>query len=211
MINKRPDDPAPHRGPLPATGRWGLGPAKERVLEALVDRGPIGIAALADLMQLHPNSVRDQLDQLLAAGHVRRVRAEAGARGRPAWHYEVTSDPGPGGSGAVVAALAAHLHDSSPDPRGAGRAAGHAYGRTLHADIPELMATHGFAPEPRGAEKMLLTRCPVLEAARAYPDVVCALHLGLVEGALEALGRPEAAALHPFADERGCLLRLVAK
>ena len=110
-------------------------------------------------------------------------------------------------SSAVVAALAAHLQATFPDPAREGRAAGRAHGRTQESDIPALMAS--FAPEDRGAGTLLLTRCPVLDAARAHPDVVCALHLGLVEGALEAAGRRDVTPeLVPFAEERGCLLRL---
>lgn len=184
-----------------------LGATRSAVLDVIADRGPVSVAAIADELGLHPNSVRDHLDHLLDSGHLRRVRAEVQGRGRPAWLYELAAAAQPGGSSAVVAALAAHLQATFPDPAREGRAAGRAHGRTQESDIPALMAS--FAPEDRGAGTLLLTRCPVLDAARAHPDVVCALHLGLVEGALEAAGRRDVTPeLVPFAEERGCLLRL---
>jgi predicted ArsR family transcriptional regulator len=55
-----------------------------------------------------------------------------------------------------------------------------------------------------------LRRCPLLEAARQEPEVVCSVHLGVLEGALEALGslcvRPT---LVPFAEPGACRLTLL--
>ena len=57
-----------------------------------------------------------------------------------------------------------------------------------------------------------LRRCPLLDTARAYPEVVCSLHLGLVRGALERVGAdPDVAALEPFAERGACRLDLRAR
>ena len=57
-----------------------------------------------------------------------------------------------------------------------------------------------------------LTRCPLLEAARESPTVVCSVHLGIVRGALAAQGHDGSASeLHPFSDPGACHLRLVAR
>jgi predicted ArsR family transcriptional regulator len=67
----------------------------------------------------------------------------------------------------------------------------------------------GFGPE-MSADKTLvrLTRCPLIDAARAHPEAVCSVHLGLIEGALgESL---DPAALQPFAEPRACLVSLPA-
>ncbi len=50
-----------------------------------------------------------------------------------------------------------------------------------------------------------LRTCPLLDAARTYPQVVCTVHRGLVEGLLDAAGEPPAGeadgvALDPFAE-----------
>ena len=57
-----------------------------------------------------------------------------------------------------------------------------------------------------------LTRCPLLEAAHKYPDVVCGVHLGLAEGALEEYGAdPEGTELLPFAEPGACRLHLMRR
>lgn len=54
-----------------------------------------------------------------------------------------------------------------------------------------------------------LTTCPLLDAARRNPEVVCQVHLGIVRGVLEELGAdPDAAELTAFAEPGACLLTL---
>jgi predicted ArsR family transcriptional regulator len=54
-----------------------------------------------------------------------------------------------------------------------------------------------------------LRRCPFQEVARQHPDVVCALHLGLMQGALEELRAPVTASrLEPFAQPGLCIAHL---
>jgi predicted ArsR family transcriptional regulator len=52
-----------------------------------------------------------------------------------------------------------------------------------------------------------LTQCPLLDAARTHPDVVCGVHLGIVRGALQewgtSLGEVE---LLPFSEPGACRL-----
>jgi predicted ArsR family transcriptional regulator len=76
--------------------------------------------------------------------------------------------------------------------------------------VVSLFDDLGFAPESDGrASTVRLTRCPLLEAARRYPDVVCAVHLGLTRGALEEYGADtEGARLLPFAEPGACVLHL---
>ncbi|MGH3560252.1 MAG: hypothetical protein ACRDTN_00160 [Mycobacterium sp.] len=68
----------------------------------------------------------------------------------------------------------------------------------------------GFAPSSEPAGKPIaLRRCPLLDAARRYPDVVCRVHLGIVRGALEAFGgEPADGDLIPFAEPGSCRLEL---
>lgn len=66
------------------------------------------------------------------------------------------------------------------------------------------------APEddaPDGA--LVLRQCPLVEAAARRPDVVCAVHLGMVAGVLEAVGaRDGGSVLLPFTAPGQCTLRL---
>ncbi len=58
---------------------------------------------------------------------------------------------------------------------------------------------------------VLLRTCPLLDAARRHPDVVCEVHRGLVSGALSSLGAPSSdVALSPFARPGACVLGLPA-
>jgi predicted ArsR family transcriptional regulator len=50
---------------------------------------------------------------------------------------------------------------------------------------------------------------PFLELAEGYDQVVCAIHLGLMQGALTGLGAPVTATrLEPFAEPGACLAHL---
>lgn len=97
--------------------------------------------------------------------------------------------------------------------------------RTPAEETLALLDTLGFAPESvtSDAEAILsderapgadvhsfrLTRCPLLEAAHEYPDIVCGVHLGLVRGALEVFGDPAAESeLDPFSEPGACRLNL---
>ena len=67
-------------------------------------------------------------------------------------------------------------------------------------------------PEPDDdCDEVVLHRCPLLAAARRFPDVVCQVHLGMVQSVLEAEGAdPDRAELTPFTAPGECRLRLLA-
>jgi predicted ArsR family transcriptional regulator len=125
-----------------------LSSARAGVLRAVTDAGePSTVAALAEQLSQHPNTVREHLDALVADGRVERFRRAPAGRGRPAWLYRVAaaeesndeSDDlmsGPIGSdGQEYVALAVALIDqvsaASPDPGAMAREAGERWGRTL--------------------------------------------------------------------------------
>ena len=59
----------------------------------------------------------------------------------------------------------------------------------------------GYAPQPDArVDRVRLTRCPLLQVANDMPEVVCNVHLGLVEELLDASGADRRrASLTPFA------------
>lgn len=77
-------------------------------------------------------------------------------------------------------------------------------------EVVSLLDRLGFAPRADDdAASVALTRCPLLEAAYRNPEIVCAVHLGLAQGALERLGAPrEGTSLLPFAEPGACRLHL---
>ncbi|MFI1095367.1 helix-turn-helix transcriptional regulator [Streptomyces sp. NPDC020917] len=71
----------------------------------------------------------------------------------------------------------------------------------------------GFDPQQVGAgavpDRIRLRHCPFLELAEEYGRIVCPLHLGLMQGALDELRAPVAATgLEPFAEPGACLAHL---
>ena len=118
--------------------------------------------------------------------------------------------------------LAGQLETTSDRPDVEAAAAGHAWGRTLVGprettdpavaadDLVRLMDRLGFAPaQPEPGGPVELHRCPFGEVAERHSGVVCGVHLGLMQGALEALGAPfEATRLEPFVAPHLCLAHL---
>jgi predicted ArsR family transcriptional regulator len=80
-------------------------------------------------------------------------------------------------------------------------------------EVVSLLDEVGFEPQADARSSVVrLTRCPLLEAAHKYPDVVCGVHLGLAQGALEEYGAdPEGTELLPFAEPGACRLHLMRR
>jgi predicted ArsR family transcriptional regulator len=86
----------------------------------------------------------------------------------------------------------------------------------LEADSPALETdpaaaeTDGAGPQTgRTGTRVLLRHCPFLEVAQAHRDVVCALHLGVMQGVLGELRAPLAATeLNPLVEPSLCVARL---
>lgn len=229
-INRTAEAPSGTKlGPRPAARTAGLSPARASVLDRLVDQPePVTIGALTDATGLHGNTIREHLDALVEAGLVAREQAPAQGRGRPAWLYSAISEPSTSQSpeyAGLAAALAAQIQQTSTSPREDAVAAGTAWGRELAAgaspsrtiaearrQVVRLLDELGFAPQPdRRASVVQLTRCPLLEAAHRYPEIVCGVHLGIVRGALEEYGGDvERSDLTAFAAPGSCRLELLA-
>jgi predicted ArsR family transcriptional regulator len=225
----------PGYGPRPTTAvRDGrpLSTSRAGVLDTLRETSePKSLADLTEATGLHANTLREHLEALVARGLVRRFRSQPSGRGRPAWLYEATEpDLDAAGSeyAALAATLAAHISRTSQDPRADAVAAGHTWGHELarKAGTPEgsgaaaarrrvvkLLEEIGFSPETDDrATTARLTRCPLLETAREFPDVVCGVHLGIVRGALDEYGVDSTRTdLEPFAEPGACRLTLLTR
>lgn len=215
-------------GPAPAPGVNGhvaLSGQRLRVLEHVRAHGSLRAAEAAAGLGLHQNTAREHLDALVELGLVERSTEPAVGRGRPAALYRPSvADPTlvARDYAGLATALAGHLARTSADPERDARAAGVEWGRelgegTAHADgaqrqaVLDALTRLGFAPEDDGAERgVALRRCPLLEAARRYPSVVCQVHLGIVEGLLQSIDAPTGPGLDliPFAEPGACRLFL---
>jgi predicted ArsR family transcriptional regulator len=216
-------------GPAPVRGSVGgpLSGPRGAILERLQrSAGPVTIAELAGQLGAHPNTVREHLDALVRRGLAVGARAPARGGGRPGWRYAAAAarlephDRVRDYAG-LAAALAGHLARTAADPAAEGLAAGREWGRTLVTErrpsgatprhgVVALLDELGFAPESDpAATTVALRRCPLLDAARQHPEVVCQVHLGIVRGALEHTGGdPGPTALLPFAEPGACRLHL---
>lgn len=185
------------------------------------------INALAEEMGLHPNTIREHLDALVAGEYVERRRAAPQGRGRPAWIYSTAeaaavntpnADPRLRDYAGLAMSLASILRRVSTDVDRDAAAAGFEWGRNLAREhrgtgTPEqrlvrLLEELGFAPTPRNGG-MSLRQCPLIDAARSYPDIVCRVHQGIVRGALaEFGGDPGSSTLTAFAEPDACRLEI---
>lgn len=206
------DAAPPEWGPAPTPATPALPAARARVASALAETGsPVTLAALAARLGGHPNATRAHLDQLVADGHAATTRISHSGRGRPPVGYRLTAsgrraltgDPTREVYAELVSAMASDLSEGPDAPQRA-LAIGRRWG-TRREDRPSrehaltMLADLGFDPDAAGAVVRLRT-CPILGAAAAHPDVVCAIHAGLIEG---ASGEPTVRLL-PFAEPGAC-------
>ncbi len=201
--------------------------------------GPEGLTAadLGRRLGVHPTTARFHLDQLVEAGLLEAhfVRAPVG---RPRKLYRTPTRPMPTDGGAAMEKLTRLLTETWPDagaeaptPEQAGRRwalhhvpapTGSAAGRARTAGTwlgkiglaVDALQEWGYRPDLRTEDagrtaELVLTDCPFMTLARARPDVVCGVHRGLIRGALEALGEPDAeVGLQPFVEPHTCLARI---
>jgi predicted ArsR family transcriptional regulator len=201
--------------------------AQQAVLAALRDQPDlVDVDALARHLGRHPNTLRDHLSALLEAGLVVRHQAPSDGRGRPRWLYGTAAPPEVDENAELAAALAWRLAHRSSNPVAATRDvsrhwAGQIVARKAltrrstakegRAQVVDVLDELGYAPQPDGRiDKVALTRCPLLQVASDVPEVVCNVHLGLVQELLAASGAdPHRATLKPFAAPGVCALRLM--
>ncbi len=201
--------PAP-RPPEPDVPR-----AARAVLLHLRDAGTALTAAeLATLLGLHVTTARVHLERLHDAGLVARVTEHSGRRGRPTVRYRPTGAD----RGAVYEQMIDVLAQvaARPGDPDAALEAGAAWATAIPlptgpaATRLTALAEHlGFEPEPCDVG-LRLRGCPFRAAARRTPQVVCRVHLGLIQAALAGAddAAQVSAGLVPFATPETCHLTL---
>ena len=196
-------------------------PSRRRVWEAVrAAAGPVGVADLARKLGVHPNTIRLHLARLVEAGLVTEQLEAERHPGRPGYRY-LPAGTDPVSEAAAyrrLAGLLAQAVRAGTSARDAGRAAGaadaaHLAGSDPVAAIAASLATQGFVPEVDTLDDervdIILHACPFAEAAAADPATICQLHLGLAEGAAQAIGGLQVEALR-IADPHnaGCRVQL---
>jgi predicted ArsR family transcriptional regulator len=212
----------------PQSGQQAHG-RRGQVLRLLRDAaGPMAVAEIAERLGIHINTARFHLESLVSNGQVERTTAGSGSPGRPPQLFQAVRGMDPMGARhfRVLAEVLAEALATDPDRSGRVLEAGRSWGRHRASaetdEEPEpaesverlmrLLDELGFAPE-RAADgerpRIDLRHCPFLELAVGRSDVVCPVHLGLMQGAMQSWGSPITVdRLDPFVQPNLCVAHL---
>ena len=211
------DPTAVHRA-LADPRRAELVAALEGAVEAL------DASELGQRVGLHANTVRWHLGILEDAGIVgsRPEHRKTPGRPRRVWERVPRPERDDAGEHRALARALVSLVGNRPDAAADAEAAGRAWGRRAArrsgspptagrgavAGLARVLGDHGFEPHVEGLD-VTMRRCPFADLARESPAVVCGIHRGLVEGALEeASSRLAVRDLQFFPRPGVCVLRL---
>jgi predicted ArsR family transcriptional regulator len=189
---------------------------RQMILEAL-RAAPDGLDTkeLANVLELHANTVRWHLGLLGDAGLVAEHPERRRGRGRPSIVHRLTSK-GIASGRDEYRLLATMLTEAlAGDKDGEARAyeTGVRWGRDIQqaepdATVVELLDREGFAAEQHG-DRIEMRRCPFYALAEGAPQVICTLHHGIVDGALEEAGTGQSVErLDPFVEPGLCIAHL---
>lgn len=209
-----------------------MGPSRARVLSVLQQSAQaLTVTDVAERVDLHANTARFHLDALVEQGMAERATEDRQLPGRPRTLYLAKADSARAGRRSyrlLAEILTTYVAAHDPKPAAAGREAGRAWGR-FFAERPrpyqrvdaaeatsQLVRTLdeiGFAPEAvtvRRERQILLHQCPFREAAVEHGEVICSVHLGLMQGLLSEIDAPfQADRLDQFVEPSLCVTHLV--
>jgi predicted ArsR family transcriptional regulator len=202
---------------------------------------PLVTAEIAEVLGLHPNTVRPHLDRMREVGLLEVTTDARGEVGRPQHRYSLAADAPSLGLEAptmpmlarMVLAMARRLGANPADAIAVGEAEGAARAtryaaapsalEALVADLDRL----GFDPVVSGEDDddigeeaaadapvravVAFANCPFADLARAHPDLVCALHRGLVAGFVAQMGDAEVTEFCPLAHRTPCRVAVASR
>ncbi|MDQ4102258.1 MAG: helix-turn-helix domain-containing protein [Actinomycetota bacterium] len=208
--------------------------SRVRILDLLRGSGTaLDVQQISERTDLHANTVRFHLKILIETGLACcRSDPRRGASGRPRLLYTATTDhldavqPG---YQLLADILVSYLAASSKIPIGLPEEAGRAFARRHWPSEPfaevssdeavrRVIATFtelGFQPELASHgphQRMLLHACPFRALATKHPDVICAVHLGLLKQSLANFSAAiQATGLEPFVTPHLCIAHLARR
>jgi predicted ArsR family transcriptional regulator len=193
---------------------------------------PLSTMEIADSLDLHPNTVRPHLERMREVGLLEVEVDSQGTVGRPHHRWSLAAEAPSLGLEPSAFRLLARLLASVAAVTGVdqelvaevgrteGRTAGSARAAAgtqscLEALVDEL-ADLGFDPavgDDGAITTVAFTRCPFRELAGAFPELVCHLHRGIVEGVVEGVPNSEilVAAFATLADRDPCRVELLSR
>ncbi|MBA2281077.1 MAG: helix-turn-helix domain-containing protein [Actinomycetota bacterium] len=188
---------------------------------------PLSTAAISDSLALHVNTVRPHLERMREVGLLDVAVDHTGGPGRPQHRYSLAVDAPslglePPASPMLARMLLGTAARSGASPadaaaagyaQGADEAAAARPGGSCTEALVGLLSRLGFDParvdDVDGSTTVGFTHCPFRELAEANPDLVCALHRGLVTGFVDGLGGAEVAGFATLVDRHPCRVTLV--
>jgi len=191
---------------------------------------PLSTADVAESLGLHLNTVRPHLERMREVGLLEVRRDSRGAVGRPQKLYSLAAEaPSLGLEPPVYPMLSRMLLqvavDASVDDevvldagRHAGRSMAHRVKAPASVPCAELAVAmlDGMGFDPATVTEgertsVAFGHCPFAELAEAEPQVVCALHRGLLEGFVDEIGHGEVLEFHDLSARSPCQAELVGR
>jgi predicted ArsR family transcriptional regulator len=197
-------------------------------LELARSSSPRSTADVADVLGLHPNTVRPHLERMREVGLLDVETDPKGTVGRPQHRYFLAPESPSLGLeppafpllARLLAAMAAAARLEPEDAASAARDTGRAMaaerlrrtpGDACVAALADALDELGFDPAVAAGDRatnIAFTHCPFAELAEAYPDLVCHLHRGLVEGFVATWGNARVERFATLADRDPCQVEL---
>lgn len=190
---------------------------------------PVATAELAEALELHANTVRPHLERMRDLGLVDVEVESRGSVGRPQHRWSLAADAPSLGlepSGfrilsTLLAGVAAAAEPESEVVAGVGRQRGRVaadeqapYQSSCVEGLLAELRDLGFDPASQAdgaSTSIAFTRCPFADLAAAFPNVVCNLHRGMVEGFVERWGGAEVQHFATLEDRDPCRVDLVVR
>ena len=179
---------------------------------------------IADELGLHPNTVRPHLERMREVGLLSVEVDSRGTVGRPQHRYRVAADapslgmepPGWQVLARMLADVAAFMAPEAVDVVAMGTEQGRAAADRRRkmpcvAALNDALAELGFDPasgDDGATTTIAFTNCPFRDLAEAYPEIVCNLHRGFIEGFVEDAGEVEVTDFRTLADRDPCHVQL---
>lgn len=198
-------------------------------LELARSPSPRATAEVAEALALHPNTVRPHLERMRDVGLLEVLVDGRGSVGRPQHRYQLAPDapslglepPAYPVLAGLLANVAAACTPAAVEVAEAGRDHGrHAGARRRGASegsgaavVMAEMAEMGFDPvasQDGDTTSVVFTACPYRELAEAFPDLVCELHRGMIEG-LADVGQARVTRFATLLDREPCRAELVTR
>jgi predicted ArsR family transcriptional regulator len=182
-------------------------------------------AEIAESLGLHPNTVRPHLERMRDVGLLQVDVDSKGTVGRPQHRYALAPDAPSLGLeppafpliAALLAGVAAASNASTEEAAAIGRQQGTFAARqrasagscveALAGELNEL----GFDPavgEDETGTVVAFAHCPYRELAEAFPELVCHIHRGMVEGFVQQWGGAQVVRFGTLVDRDPCQVSL---